>query len=63
MGDVRLTSTFSKVGKIYFIIEIQIITGFDHIFGIQFTSKQNTKNDHSKYLEILILMEQHSNCR
>ena len=37
--------------------------GFDHIFGNQFTSEQNNNNEHSKYVEILISIEQHSNCR
>ena len=42
----------TKAGKIDFFIEVQIITGFHGISG-----------KHSKYVEILILMEQHSNCR
>ena len=34
---------FSKVGKIYFLFEIQIIAGFDNFSGIQFTSKQKIR--------------------
>ena len=30
---------FQRFGKIYFLVEMQIITGFDHICGIQNTEK------------------------
>ena len=52
-----------RLGKNYFIIEIQIIRGFDHISGDQFTTKHQNIHEHSKYKEILILIEQHPNCR
>ena len=40
---------------------MQIIRGYDHISGIQFTSKQKNNNEHSKCVVELILIEQHSN--
>ena len=58
-----MARTFSKVGKIDFLIEIQIMKCFDHISGFQINSKQIIKNENLKYVEILILIEQHSNCR
>ena len=36
----HLAPTFSKVGKIDYLFEVQIITGFDNISGIQFTSEK-----------------------
>ena len=40
-----------------------MIKGFDRSSGIQSTSKQINNNEHSKYVEILNLIEQHSNRR
>ena len=40
---------FQKFGKIYFIIEIQIITEFDHFCGIQNTEKFKY-NELTKYI-------------
>ena len=61
----HMDRTFSKVGKFYFLIRDTNIQfkGFNHISGVRYTSRQIINNEHSKYMEILVLLEQHSNSR
>ena len=59
----HLARALSRVGKIDLFFEIEIIIGFVHISGIEFTSKQIINNEHSKYVKIIISIDQHSNCK